>query len=365
MAKRRTKGEGTIYYDKGISRWKAQITLPNGKRKSRASKSQKEVQDWLFDMRKKVNEGLNATDEKIKLGQYLDRYMTDVAAYTLRPRIYERYLGIIDNHLRPDLGNIRLSSLRPDHVQALYSKKLKSGLSANSVRHIHAVLHKALFQALKWGLVSRNVTDLVDKPKIEKKSFKTWSVDDVNKFLNAVAEHRWYPIYALAIHTGLRQGELLGIHKEDIDLDKGIINVRHQISSIRGQGLTVTEPKTDKARRPVIVPPSAMDVLKGHLDLYEIEEGLVFTTSTGRPISARNVIRHFKNVIDELSLPDIRFHDLRHTHATLLLAAGVHPKVVQERLGHSQISLTRDTYSHVIPSLQSEAANQFDSILAQ
>ena len=209
------------------------------------------------------------------------------------------------------------------------------------------------------------MSDLIDKPKMERKTFKTWSVDNVNRFLDAVTDHRWYPIYVLAIHTGLRQGELLGIHREDIDLDKGVINVRHQISSIRGQGLMVTEPKTGKARRPVVVPSSAMDVLKQHLTLYGIEEGLVFTTSTGRPISPRNVLRHFKGVINALGLPDIRFHDLRHTHATLLLAAGVHPKVVQERLGHSQIALTLDTYSHVIPSLQSEAADQFENILAQ
>jgi len=362
---RRTKGEGTIYFNKTSKRWVAQITLPNGQRKGKTSKRQKVVQDWLINQRKKANDGLYVTDEQIKLGAFLDRYLVDVAAHNLRPRTYERYVGVINNHIKPDLGNIRLSALRPDHVQSLYSKKLTSGLSLNSVRYIHAVLHKALFQALKWGLVSRNVSDLVDKPKTERKTFKTWSVVEVNQFLDAVVDHRWYPIYVLAIHTGLRQGELLGIHREDIDLEHGVINVRHQISSIRGQGLTITEPKTDKARRPVILPSTALDALKQHLKVIGNGGGLIFTTSTGNPISPRNILRHFKQVIDQTSLPDIRFHDLRHTHATLLLAAGVHPKVVQERLGHSQISLTLDTYSHVIPSLQSEAAEQFETILTQ
>ena len=168
----------------------------------------------------------------------------------------------------------------------------------------------------------------------------------------------------LAIYTGLRQGELLGIHREDVDLEKGVVHVRHQISAIRGQGLTITEPKTDMARRPVTIPESAIKVLRSHLENIEDGPGLIFTTSTGKPNSPRNLLRHFKAVIEKTGLPEIRFHDLRHTHATLLLVAGVHPKVVQERLGHSQISLTLDTYSHVIPSMQTEAADQFEAIIS-
>ena len=236
-------------------------------------------------------------------------------------------------------------------------------MSKRTVQYIHAVLHKALNQALKWGLVIRNVIDLVEKPRPKKKTFKTWSADEVNQFLSAVSDHRWYPIYTLAIYTGMRQGEILGLHREDINLEKGVINVRHQVSAIRGQGLVITEPKSEKARRPITLPSSALDILKSHLELIDGGPGLVFTTSTGRPNSPRNILRHFKVVIERTGLPEIRFHDLRHTHATLLLAAGVHPKIVQERLGHSQISLTLDTYSHVIPSLQTEAADQFEAIL--
>jgi integrase len=224
-------------------------------------------------------------------------------------------------------------------------------------------LHKALNQALKWGLVVRNVTDLVEKPRPKRKEFTTWSADEVNRFLEAIADHRWYPIYTMAIYTDMRQGEILGLHREDINLENGVVNVRHQVSAIRGQGLVITELKSAKSRRPITLPQSALEALKSYLELIGVESGLVFTTSTGRPISPRNILRHFKSVIKETGLPDIRFHDLRHTHATLLLAAGVHPKVVQERLGHSQISLTLDTYSHVIPSLQTEAADQFEAIL--
>ena len=363
MAKRRSKGEGSIYFNDRIDRWVAQVTFPNGQRKSKSSKSQKEVRDWLIDQRTKLLDGLYITDDQITLGRFLERYMEDVAIYSLRPRTYERYLGIIKNHIEPDIGRIKLHALRPDQVQTFYTKKLNEGLSKHTVRYIHAVLHKALNQAFRWSLVIRNVADLVEKPRLERKAISTWSADEVNRFLDAVSEHRWYPIYTLAVYTGMRQGEILGLHREDVDLGNGIINVKHQLSVIRRQGLVITEPKSEKARRPITISASVIDIIKHHLGLIDKGPGLLFTTSTGNPISPRNVLRHFKTVIEQTGLPEIRFHDLRHTHATLLLAAGVHPKVVQERLGHSQISLTLDTYSHVIPSLQTEAAEQFEAIL--
>jgi integrase len=280
----------------------------------------------------------------------------------ISPRSYERYSDLVEKHINPELGKIRLTELRPDQVQAFYTMKVNEGLSKATVQYIHAILHKSLKQALMWGLVSRNVTDLVERPKPEKKTFRTWTPEDIKRFLDAVSDHRFFLIYLLAINTGLRQGELLGIHKESVDLKKGVIHVRHQVSTIRGKGLVVTEPKTDKSRRPVTIPKSTKIYLEKHLQGRG--DGLIFTTSTGKPISPRNLLRHFKQVIEKEGLVMIRFHDLRHTHATLLLAAGVHPKVVQERLGHSQISLTLDTYSHVIPSLQDEAAEQFDKIVA-
>ena len=363
MAKRRSKGEGTVYFNEQIGRWVAQVTLPIGKRKSKSYRRQSEARDWKTEQINRLREGVYVSDDRIRLGKFLDQYMEDVARHSLRPRSYERHYSLVRNHIQPELGTIKLNSLRPDQVQSFYTKKLNEGLSKRTVQYIHAVLHKALDQALKWGLVVRNVTDLVEKPRPKRKEFTTWSADDVNRFIEAVVDHRWYPIYTLAICTGMRQGEILGLHREDINLEKSVVNVRHQVSAIRGQGLVITEPKSAKSRRPITLPPSALDVLKCHLELIGDGSGLVFTTSTGRPISPRNILRHFKSVIKESGLPDIRFHDLRHTHATLLLAAGVHPKVVQERLGHSQISLTLDTYSHVIPSLQTEAADQFEAIL--
>lgn len=308
-------------------------------------------------------EGLYVSDDKIKLGAFLERYLKDVAAHNLRPKSLAKYKGIIDNHIKPELGSIKLASLRPEQVQAMYSKKLNEGVSAHTVKYTHAVLHKALNQALKWSLVTRNVSDLVEKPRIEIVSQKTWTVEEVKLFLEAVFGHRWYPIYTLAISTGMRQGEILGLAREDIDLEKRIINVRHQVSEITGQGVIITEPKSEKSKRPITLPSIAVDALRNHFELMDEKAGLIFTTSRKKPISPSNVGRHFRSVSDQLGLKKIRFHDLRHTHATLLLTDGTHPKIVQERLGHSQISLTLDTYSHVIPSMQEEVADQFDAIL--
>ncbi len=363
MAKRRIKGEGTIYQDAKSKRWIAQITLPNGHRKSRNSKYQKDARDWLTDQKKSAKDGLFVTNDNIRLGDFLDQYTKDVAQYSLRPRSFESHSGYIRNHIKPELGNIKLNRLRPDQVQAFYTKKLSEGLSKRTVQYMHAILHKVLDQALRWGLVTRNVTDLVDKPRPERFPPNVWNIRQIRTFLNAVEGSKYYPIYIVAIYTGMRFGEILGIHREDFDLEAGIINVKHQLQPIKGQGLVVTDVKTEKSKRPVTIPLTALEVLEQHAE--GIEKGLIFTSSNGKPIWSANVYHQFKKVLRGLKLPDIRFHDLRHTHATLLLQANVNPKVVQERLGHSQISLTLDTYSHVVPSLQEEAAVKIEGLLAE
>jgi integrase len=363
MAKRRAKGEGSIYYDEVNNRWMAQITLPNGKRRTKSGASQKAVRDWLTKQRHNISEGLYVLDDKVKFGEFLDRYMKDVALHNLRATTYQTHAGLIKNHIQPELGNIRLSSLSATHIQRFYTKKLESGLSKRTVQYLHTIIHRVLNQALRWGLVARNVSDLVDAPSPKRRPPATWSISQVKKFLSAVEDHRWYPIYVIACYCGLRKGEILGIYKEDVDIENGVIHVRHAVQEVTGRGLMITEPKTEKAKRPVNIPSTALQVLRGYLEGVEANQ-LIFTTSSGKPISPRNVVRHFKSVIKATGLPDIRFHDLRHTHASLLLEAGVHPKVVQERLGHSQISLTLDTYSHTIPSMQEDAAEKFETLLS-
>lgn len=365
MAKRRAKGEGTIYFWDEKKLWVGQIYLPNGKRKVKYSKTQKVIQEWLLTQRNAIKQGAWVSDDSLTISQFIDRYYTDVASHNLRPKTLEVYETLIRLHIKPEIGDIRLSQLRPDHLQKLYSDKLNAGLSRRTVQFIHSILHKALDQALKWGLVNRNVSDLVDAPSPKRKAPETLNVEQVGKLLDTVQNHRWYPVYVLAIYCGFRIGEVLGIHFEDIDLESGIIHVRHAVQTLKGKGIVVTEPKTENSRRPITVPSFALGILRSHMESQKSNQGLIFTTSTGKPVSPRNLVRHFKSALKEAGLPNIRFHDLRHTSATLLLSAGVHPKIVQERLGHSQISLTLDTYSHVIPGLQEEAAEKMDAILGR
>ena len=362
MAKRRSRGEGSIYFLKSKGLWVSKITLPDGSKKVKYGKSQKEVREHHQTALNQLRQGLLAKDDTITVSEFLNRYMESVGKHTLRPRTVEAYSSLIRVHIDPGIGHIKLVQLRPDHLQAFYSQKLDAGLSKRTVHFIHSVLHKVLDQAMKWGMVPRNVADFVQAPKAEKKSFAFYTKDQLNLFLDTVKGHRFYPIYVLAVYCGFREGEVLGIHHEDIDLQNGVINVRHAVLSLKG-GLVITEPKTESSKRAVTLPPTALFVLKRHLEQLKTNQGLVFTTSSGKPISPRNLVRHFKSALKEANLPDIRFHDLRHSHASLLLAAGVNPKIVQERLGHSQISLTLDTYSHVIPSLQDEAAEKVEEIL--
>lgn len=355
---RRSKGEGTIYFSTTQDLWVAQITLPNGKRRTKYSKQQKVVREWLLKQREAIRDNVWVGDDTLTVSKFFDRYLSDVAAHRIRPKTYERYEGIVRLHIKPTIGKIKLARLRADHLQNLYSQKVNEGLSKRSVQQMHAIIHKALKQAMKWGLVARNVSDLVEAPKPEKRVPKTLSSEKVNELFRILKGDRLYPLYVVAIATGMREGELLGLMWEDVDLEKGIIHVRRTAQTLAGKGVVITETKTNQSRRSIPLPQFAIEALKEQPKECE----LVFPTSNCTPISARNLLRHWYLVREKIDEPNMRFHDLRHTSATLLLKAGIHPKVVQERLGHSRISMTLDTYSHVIPSMQEEAADKLDKL---
>ena len=204
MPKRRPRGEGSLYYSEKKKLGVAQVNLPDGKTKTKYGKTQREVRDWLLKTRLEQKNGLLLKQENITLTEFLDRYLTDVAQHTLRPKTLKSYRHLIRNHIKPDLGAIKLSALRPDHIQKLYSTKLKSGLSHRTVQYIHAILHKALSQAFKWGLVARNVSDLVEKPTAKRKAPQTLSLEQAQIFLDKTSLSRFYPLYALALGCGLR-----------------------------------------------------------------------------------------------------------------------------------------------------------------
>lgn len=267
---------------------------------------------------------------------------------------------LVDKHVVPALGNVKLSKLTPAHLQGFYRSKLDAGLSPRTVQYLHVVLHRALKQALRWGLVTRNVAEAVDPPKVHKKEVTPLSPEQARAFLEAARGDRLEALYVLAVHTGMRQGELLSLRWEDVDLEAGVLRVRGT--------------KTARSRRTVKLSQTALDALTSHLtrQLEEIdrvgsmwqENSLVFATEIGTPLNRHNLVnRSFKPLLLRAGLPHIRFHDLRHTCATILLSKGVHAKFVQELLGHATIAITLDTYSHVLPGMGGGTADAMDEAL--
>lgn len=357
MAKR-PNNEGSIYYWEEKKLWVARVSLPNGKRKTKYGKTQKEVKEWLRDQIQAVSDGVWVEKENITLSDFIDRYMADTAAHTLRPKTIESYESLIRVHIKPALGDFKLNALRPDQLQNLYSLKLNQGLSKRTVQYIHSILHKILDQAMKWSLVARNIADIVSPPSPVKKAPQALTPAQAKCLLDAVKDDRLFALYVLAITTGMREGELLGIRWEDIDFDHGVLHIRQAVQQLAGKGLVITEPKTEKSKRTIKLTTYAIEALQPHK-----ENGLVFQTSNGTPFGPRNLIRHFRRMCLKAGLPQLPFHSLRHTFASLLLSQNVHPKVVQEMLGHSTITLTLDTYSHLLPDMQDGAAGKMNELI--
>ena len=339
---------------------------------SKSCKTQREAREWVKETLSQVEDGLTIKGARTTLAKYLDSWLETIKP-TVRPKTWQQYEQIVRQYVKPSLGEIRLNDLRPDHVQTLYTSQLERGLGPRSVRLIHAVLHRALNQALRWGPVRRNVCDAVDKPKQSRAEMQTFDLEQTQTFLHAVEGNRIEALFYLAISTGLRQGELLGLKWTDLDFDSGRLQVQRQLQRISGEGLTFTEPKSAAGRRAIVLGSVDLAKLQAHRK-HQLEErlfaggrwqdhGLIFTTTIGSPLDPRNLYRTYKVILKRADLPEIRFHDLRHTAATLMLQQGVHPKVVQERLGHSSINLTLDTYSHVLPSMQEDAAQRMNAIL--
>jgi integrase len=242
------------------------------------------------------------------------------------------------------------------------------------VQYIHVTLHKALKQAVNDGLVKRNVCEAVKPPQLRREEIKSLTSKQAKLLLKQIRGDRLEALYVLGITAGLRQSELLGLKWEDVDLERGTLQVRRTLTGLKNGQPIFGSPKTAKSKRSIQLTVKALEALKRHHALQVEEEqrlaglwqehGLVFATRVGTPINRRNlVIRSFKPLLNRAGLPKIRFHDLRHTCATLMLCGGIHPKVVQELLGHASVTITLDTYSHVLPSMQGEAAEKMDSML--
>lgn len=284
----------------------------------------------------------------------------------LAPKTLESYRATVRVHLAPTLGHIPLGRLAPQTIQGYLTSKLHTGLSPTTVRYHAAILHQALRQAVKWGLLAHNPVDRVDLPRRARVEMRVWDEEQVRMFLaEARRSSAYYALYLTALTTGMRQGELMGLRWRDVDLTLGVASIQQTLYRI-GKDVVAKEPKSVSSRRAIALPPTLVETLRGVQaeqmaarrefgETYD-DHGLVFCQSSGKPLHAHNVTqRDLPRVAKRAGVPRIRFHDLRHCHATLLLQQGVHPKVVQERLGHSTISMTLDTYSHVVPGMQERA----------
>jgi integrase len=326
------------------------------KRRTVYGKTRKEVAAKIAKAISDREGGLTFDAKNLTVGKYLDSWLTDSVRDTVRLTTYQGYERIVRLHIRPALGGIKLDKLTPVHVRGLYRERLEAGLSPRMVQLVHVTLHKALKQAVNDGLVPRNVTEAVKSPRPVKKEMEPLGPAQARALLRAARGERLEALYALAVSTGMRQGELLGLKWEDVDLEAGTLQVRRTLSTATGGGVSFGAPKTAKSRRNIRVPKLALAALRRHRKA-QLEErmklcglwqdyGLVFTTGVGTPISRADLItRSFKPLLKKANLPDIRFHDLRHTCATLLLAKGVHAKLVQELLGHSTIAVTLERLS--------------------
>jgi integrase len=369
--KRRANNEGTIYQRKD-GRWVCAITLASGERKTYYGPTRRAVQQHLTDALKNVKDGVPLPTGNQSVAQFLASWLETVEP-SLRPRTFERYEQMLRLHVVPTLGKLPVSQLAPQHVQQLYARLLDSGLSPTTVHHVHTLLHRALQQANRWGLVARNVTTLVDAPRDAHHEMQTLSPEQSRQLIEAARGHRLEALFVLALTTGMRRGELLGLRWQQVDLEGGSLEVLTSLQRTR-EGFLFAEPKTAYSRRRVSLPEIAVEALRRHRIEQNKERfaagewddhDLVFPNEAGRPLEAGNMLRRaYWPLLKKAGLPKMPFHALRHTAATLLLRKGVHPKIVQEMLGHSGIAITLDLYSHAVPTLQREATAAMDALLA-
>lgn len=368
--KRRGHGEGSIYRRADNGLWVGSLNLGwrEGKRVRRAfyGKTRREVQDMLDAARQSVQTGIEPTGKRLTVESYLHDWL-EASRSSVRYSTWRRYEQIVRCQLIPHLGHHPLSKLTAGHVEAMMRAVAGEGRSIRTSLHCRAVLRSALSRAARHGLIVRNAAALADPPHAPQQDVQSLNPDEVRSLLASVEDDPFGPLYVLSIASGLRQGELLGLRWSDMDLESRTVSVRRALQRVNGQ-LIAVEPKTARSRRDVSLPTVALDALRLHRRRQlaapvQSAMGYIFTDEAGRPLHGPAVTRRFQARLKDAGLPRVPFHALRHTAASLLLARGVHPRVVMEMLGHSTIALTMNTYSHVIPALQREAADQMDAML--
>ena len=356
-------------------RWEIRVELgqgPDGKRKRKIVQfrgNKTEANKKLRELLIVQDKGMPLDTSKATMAEFLAQWLRDYAETNTGPRTVEGYREKIQGYIIPHLGSVPLVKLTPQHVQGLYAAMLSRGLSPRTVLHVHRILREALSHGMKWGVLMRNVCDAVDPPKPRRKEMTALDAAGVERFFDAAFNSPYGAFFFLAIYTGLRRGEMLGLRWSAIKLAARTLSVTETIQRVKGKGLVSLEPKTDRSRRSVSLPPDAVALLSGlkikqreereAIGLDWTESDYVFSHIDGRPFHPDTVSHTFGVIIKKSGLPHIRLHDLRHTHATMMMELGINPKIVSERLGHASVVITLDLYSHVSPGLQEEAAAKF------
>ena len=339
--------------------------------------TKKEAEKRLSDVLHQLDTGTFMKPGKTTLGEFLERWLKDYAWTNLAPRTAEGYEHIIRRHLLPSLGNITLTQLKPEHLQRYYSEKLSEGrcdrkgaLSSTTVRHHHMALHTAMYSAVKWGLLPKNPADAVSPPPTRQIEIHTMDEDDMHTFLEAAKKTPYHVLFYLALFTGMRRSEILALRWCDVDLLLCQVHITRTLHQLRNGEIVFRAPKTAKGRRMIALTPSTTLVFREHKERQEAmrvllgkpltDDDLIFSQVDGKPLLPNTVTHAWIRLVRRTGLRGIRFHDARHSHASLMFKQGTHPKIVQERLGHSSIQITLDTYSHVAPGLQEKAAARFD-----
>lgn len=380
--RRRGKGEGSIYKRKD-GRYEGSVTIGynangNPKRKRVYGKTRTEVQEKLNKIIYEINTGTFIEPTKITLGEWLQEWLKGRKPH-LEESTWTSYEIMIRRHINPVLGNTKLKNLQPHHLRSLYNEKLengrvdgKGGLSPRAVHYIHSIINAALKQAIKERLINFNVAEVVELPKMKKHEMRPLNDEEIDIFLDEASKTRHYTAYMLELGSGLRRGELLGLKWQNVNLEEGKITVLEQLVRSKEKGLIIKNLKTKSSRRTIPLPSDVAKQLKVYrkqqlkekmlLGPAYQDNDLVFCNPDGKPYDPRAFTKHFERLVKRAALPEIRFHDLRHTYATQLLKSGVHVKVAQQLLGHSSITMTLDTYSHVMPGLMDEAAERLNGI---
>jgi integrase len=380
MAKKRQRGNGagTVYPRKNrdgkVTGYRGSYFAPDGKRRYVSAKRKGDAERALREAMTDADRGLVFDASNQSVSEYMTHWLEDFAKANLASRTYHNYKLQIREQIVPAFGKMKLSKLDTPNIQALYTVKLQDGLKPASVRYIHAVLRCALEKAVDLKLIARNPAASARPPKIRQEEITPLDVEQVQVLLEAAKGDRFECLYVLSLMCGVRMGESLGLRWSDVDLEAGSLRIHRQLQRVReGGGLVFSEPK-NASRRTIDLPQRTLEALISHrkrqIEL-QLRAGakwqdndLVFSTTIGTAVDAQNVVnRHFKPMLRRAGLPDIRWHDLRHTCATLLLSRGTHPTYVQKLLGHASVQLTLDRYSHWMPSMGKHTANAMDEVL--